>query len=111
MWWNDFQSWGGQVSEVKNRMSAPAVALARCRGMSEGECAPSGVGAFFFLNVVLNIAIWCTIFHHVKQQHVYWGVLTLEQDGQKSGGVMPPSLKSEGVTDMNFLHLFVALLQ
>ena len=65
----------------------------------------------FFLNVVLNIAIWCTIFHHVKQQHVYWGVLTLEQDGQKSGGVMPPSLKSEGATDMNFLHLFVALLQ
>ena len=42
-------------------------------------------GALFF--IMLNI-----------QQHVYWGIFTLEQDGQKSGGAMPPSLKSGGAT-------------
>ena len=57
----------------------------------------------FFENVVLDEAIWCTIFHHVK--HLTACVLgyvsfTLEQDSQKSGGAMPPSLKSGGTTPL-----------
>ena len=39
----------------------------------------------FFENVLLNEAIWCTIFHHVKHltAHLLGCLFTLEQDGQK----------------------------
>ena len=97
---NDFQSGGGaRFFEVKNGASAPAVVLARRRGVSEGGCAPLRSWSFFE-NVGSNEVIWCTIFHHVKQLTAcllrYF--FTLEQDGQKSGGARPPSLKSGGAT-------------
>ena len=51
-----------------------------------------------FENIGLNEAIWCTIFRHVKHSTacLFGAFFTLEQDGQKSGGAMPPSLKSGG---------------
>ena len=50
-----------------------------------------------FENVVLNEAIWCTIFHHFKHKQQAAGVsftmltFTLEQNDQKSGGAMLPT--------------------
>ena len=67
--------------EVQNGALAPAVGLE--------------VGAFFE-NVVLNEAIWCTIFHHVKHFNsmstgMFFTVEQAERIGQsKSGGAMPP---------------------
>ena len=57
----------------------------------------------FFENVVLNEAIWCTIFHHVKHLTAcLMGCLlqcTLQQDSQKKWrGHAPTSLKSGGAT-------------
>ena len=54
----------------------------------------------FFENIGLNEAIWCTIFHHIKHSTacLLGHFFTLEQDGQKSGGAVPPSLKSGGTT-------------
>ena len=43
---NDFQGGGQFFFEVKNGVSAPAVPLARRRGVSEGDVHPSEVGAF-----------------------------------------------------------------
>ena len=64
---NDFQSGGGgKFLEVKNGASAPAVALARRRVVSEGGCGPLRSWSFFE-NVDSNEVIWCTIFHHVKR--------------------------------------------
>ena len=90
---------GGGAKFLKSKMViktgalAPAVALARrrARGVSEGGCGPLRSWSFFE-NVVLNEAIWCTIFHHVKHlAALSSGVFfTLEQDSQKSGGAMPP---------------------
>ena len=51
---------GGQIFEVENSDQTVAT-----QGMSEGGCAPLRSWSFFE-NVVLNEAIWCTIFHHVK---------------------------------------------
>ena len=41
-----FKVGGGKFLEVKNGASVPAVALARRRGVSEGDVSPSEVGAF-----------------------------------------------------------------
>ena len=97
-----FKVGGPKFLEVKNGASVPAVALARRRGVCEGECAPLRSWSFFE-NVGLNEAIWCTIFHHVKHLTAcllgcFFFFFTLQQDGQKSGGAMPPSLKSGGAT-------------
>ena len=62
---NDIQSGGAKFWKSKMGAKAPAVALARCRGLSEGGCAPLRSRSFFE-NIVLNEAIWCTIFHHFK---------------------------------------------
>ena len=71
-------------------------------GVSEGDVPLKSWS--FFENVGSNEAIWCTIFHHVNHlKHLTacllrWFFFTLEQDRQKSGGAMPPSLKSGGAT-------------
>ena len=56
---------GGQIFEVKNVASAPiktgAIALAARLRDTGGVCRSWS----FFENIVLNDAIWCTIFHHV----------------------------------------------
>ena len=93
---NDFQRgakcWKSKMA-IKTSALVPAVALAWCIGVSGGMCP---LRSHFLENVVFNEAIWCTIFHHDKHyQHIYWDVYHLEQDGQKSGGAIPP-LKSEG---------------
>ena len=54
----------------------------------------------FFENVGLNEAIWCTF---LIMLNILFGVFfffffTLEQDGETSGGAMPPSLRSGGAT-------------
>ena len=90
-----FRVGGGQTfGSKKGRVSAGCRACAKQGGVW-GMCSPQKLG-FFFEIVGLSEAIWCTIFHNVN---IYRGVcFTLEQDGQKSEGAMPPSLKSGGAT-------------
>ena len=64
-WRNDFQSGGAKIFGSKKwHVSAGRRACAMQRG-GEGWCAPLRSWSFFE-NVGLNEAIWCTIFHHVK---------------------------------------------
>ena len=67
-------------------------------GVWGGMCPPEKLE--LFENVVLNEAIWCTIFKYKQQAAgVSFTMLTftLEQNDQKSGGAMlPPVWKVEG---------------
>ena len=94
-----FKGGGANFGRQKGRVSACRRASATQGGIWGWMCPPSEVGAFFE-NVVLNEAIWCTIFHHVKRLTArLLGVsFNLEQDGQKVEGAMPPGLKSGGAT-------------
>ena len=66
------------------------------QGVSEGGYGPLRSWGFF-LNVVLNDVIWCTIFHLTAFNSMSTGMsFPLEQGSQKSGGVMAPVWKVEG---------------
>ena len=100
---------GGTIFKVRGGTDFWKSKMARQRRPSRlrdaGGCLrrdvpPSEVGAFL-KNLGSNGAIWCTIFHHLKHLTACLFrcfFFTLEQDGQKSGGAMPPSLKSGGAT-------------
>ena len=60
---NVFSKWGGGRFLKQKWRVKPDQYLARRRGVS-GGCAPQKLK--LFEHVVLNEAIWCTIFHHVK---------------------------------------------
>ena len=85
-----------QKMAIKIGALAPAVVLARRRGCLRRDVPPHKLE--LSENEVLNKAIWCTIFHHVKHLTVCLrgAFFTLEQDSQKSGGAMPPAWKVEG---------------
>ena len=91
---------GPNFGSQKWRVSADSRACATQGGVWEGMCSLRSRSFFE------NVAIWCTIFHHFKHFYSKFtaGVSctmfrpTLEQEGQKSGGAMPPSLKSGGAT-------------
>ena len=98
---NDLWSGGGQIfGSLEWRVSTGCRACVTQGGVWGGMCPLRSWN--FFENVGSNEAIWCTIFHHIKHLTACllrcFFFLTLEQDGQKSGGAMPPSLKSGGAT-------------
>ena len=85
-----FSKWGGgkflkSKMVIKIGALAPAVALARRRGGVLGMWPLRSWS--FFENVVLNEAIWCTIFHHIK--HLTACLLGC-QDSQKVEGPLAP---------------------
>ena len=96
----NFWKWGrGQIfGSQKWRVSAGLRACAT-QGSVWGGMRPLRSWSFFE-NVGSNEAIWCTIFHHVKHLTAcllrFFFLKTLEQDGQKSGGAIPPVWKVEG---------------
>ena len=92
---------GGQIFEVENGDQTVAA-----QGMSEGGFAPLRSWSFFE-NVVLNGAIWCTIFHHVKHLTAcLMGCLLLyNRIVIKWRGHAPTSLKSGGATAPGLLVL------